>query len=196
MHVADKPIKIYGVAGQSNMEACYPRKFLEEKHPELVKDLGICYVSESGRNPLAGVGRFGVDHAMAAPRKVFGKGHPFTAEELPAGELKSKLQSLNPKAKKQAILELHAISFGALDAAVHLRVNHEGGIFMVCPDANGNCKGHSKIPDLPNHNASTTESIISDTPRRMHDWAELVPKRQRASEHCGPNFVSCIEQNG
>jgi len=61
---ADKPVKIYVFAGQSNMEARYPRKFLEEKYPELVKDLGIWQIQGSNRGLLAEARGFGTDRAM------------------------------------------------------------------------------------------------------------------------------------
>ncbi len=66
-------------------------------------------------------------------RKVFGKNHPFTLEELPAGRLKAKLKTLEPKAKAKAIAWLHEFSFPKTDAENHLRVDNNGGIFIVCP---------------------------------------------------------------
>jgi hypothetical protein len=103
--------------------------------------------------------------AGASPRKVFGKENPFRAEELPAGKLKTKLQSLDPQAKEKAMKWLHTFDFDATDAAEHLRVDHGGGIYIVCPDDHGNCEGHSRgpaMPEEPTDNSSTTGSIAPE----------------------------------
>jgi uncharacterized cupredoxin-like copper-binding protein len=80
--------------------------------------------------------------AQEDTRKVFGKNHAFTIEELPAGELKSGLQSLSPAARDKAMKWLHSLSFQSFDAADHLRVDPDGGIYIVCPDGHANCDGH------------------------------------------------------
>jgi uncharacterized repeat protein (TIGR02543 family) len=67
-------------------------------------------------------------------RKHFGVGSPFTVEELPAGKLKSQLQVLDPQARGKAMRWLHTLSFNESDAAGHLRVDKEGGVFIVCPE--------------------------------------------------------------
>ena len=95
-------------------------------------------------------------------RKHFGKGNPFTIEELPAGKLKSKLQTLNPQARKKAMEWLHTFTFPDFDAEHHLRVDDEGGIFIVCPDGHGNCDGHHHGPvkkGAKQDDSSTSESI-------------------------------------
>ncbi len=84
--------------------------------------------------------------AAESPRKKFGKGNPFRTEELPAGKLKTKLQSLNPQAKDKATKWLHTFDFDASDAAEHLRVDDGGGIFIVCPDGQDNHEDHSHAP--------------------------------------------------
>ena len=84
--------------------------------------------------------------AQESPRKAFGKGNPFNAEELPVGKLKSNLQSLNPQAKEKAMKWLHTFDFSEFDAAEHLRVDDGGGVFIVCPDDHGNCEGTSHGP--------------------------------------------------
>ena len=64
---ADKPVKIYIFAGQSNMQDRYPREFLEKNHPELVKDKKVWQVSRgegNSRRPMQECGGFGVDRAM------------------------------------------------------------------------------------------------------------------------------------
>jgi len=60
----EKPVKIYVFAGQSNMEARYPRKFPEENHPELVKEENVWSVQGPDGGPIAEAGGFGVDRAM------------------------------------------------------------------------------------------------------------------------------------
>ncbi|HEX5789869.1 MAG TPA: hypothetical protein VFY13_01895, partial [Luteolibacter sp.] len=49
-------------------------------------------------------------------RTHFGQGHPFTLQELPAGKLKSKLQTLDAETKARALGKLHALQFDAFDA--------------------------------------------------------------------------------
>jgi len=62
---AEKPVKIYVFAGQSNMEARYGKAFFEEKHPELVKDKKIWQV-QVGRpsGPIDECPSFGTDRSM------------------------------------------------------------------------------------------------------------------------------------
>ncbi len=96
--------------------------------------------------------------AQVPARKAFGKGNPFAAEELPAGQLKNKLQSLNPTAKEKAMTWLHTMDFDARDAAEHLRVDNGGGIFIVCPDDHGNCEGHSHAAVSPQDIAGSSSS--------------------------------------
>ena len=62
---AEKPVKIYIFAGQSNMEARYPRAFIEEKHPELLADKKIWNVQVGWPSrPIQESPAFGVDRAM------------------------------------------------------------------------------------------------------------------------------------
>jgi hypothetical protein len=84
--------------------------------------------------------------AAGIARAGFGKRQPFRAEELPDGKLKSKLQALDPLAKEKAMKWLHTFDFNESDAAKHLRVDHGGGVFIVCPDSEGTCDGHSHGP--------------------------------------------------
>jgi len=84
--------------------------------------------------------------AQKPDHRLYGKGHPFQADQLPAGKLKTKLTSLNPRAQERAMKWLHKITFEEFDAAEHLRVDEDGGIFIVCPDSHGNCKDHSEMP--------------------------------------------------
>jgi hypothetical protein len=71
--------------------------------------------------------------AEETAQKIFGKDNPFTIQELPAGQLKTKLQELDAPAKEKAMNWLNKITFYEFDAAEHLRVDNEGGIFTVCP---------------------------------------------------------------
>jgi len=62
---AEKPVKIYIFAGQSNMEARYGKDFLEKNHPELLKDKQIWHVQVGWTNgPIQACPNFGVDRAM------------------------------------------------------------------------------------------------------------------------------------
>ncbi len=81
-------------------------------------------------------------YGQGSPRKkLFGKGSPFSLEELPAGELKAKLGKLNPQARAKAMQWLHKFQFPESDAAKHLRVDPDGGIYIVCPGIGCDC-GH------------------------------------------------------
>ncbi|MFU8892127.1 MAG: InlB B-repeat-containing protein [Luteolibacter sp.] len=89
-------------------------------------------------------------HALAQQpeRKYFGKNHPFALEELPAGQLKDKLQTLDPKARGKAMRWLHDITFPDFDAKHHLRVDDGGGIYIVCPEKGcEGCGGHHDHDD-------------------------------------------------
>ncbi len=106
-----------------------------------------------------------VTFAGVSSRKAFGKENPFRSEELPAGKLKTHLQSLDPQAKEKAMKWLHTFDFSEFDAAEHLRVDHGGGIYIVCPDDHGNCEGHSHGTGKPQGNTdspSTTENIVPE----------------------------------
>ena len=69
---------------------------------------------------------------------MFGKGAPFAVEDLPAGKLKEGLQGLTPQARGKAMKWLHSLQFEQADAATHLRVDKDGGVFITCP-GNGKC---------------------------------------------------------
>lgn len=100
-------------------------------------------------------------------RTYFGKGSPFSLEELPAGKLKHRIQTLDPEAKTKALKKLHTLQFNAFDAAEHLRVDHIGGIYIVCPDNHGNCDGKkhkSIVAAEPESNSVLTENIVEPPP--------------------------------
>ncbi|MEO5713678.1 MAG: MBG domain-containing protein, partial [Luteolibacter sp.] len=96
-------------------------------------------------------------HADGAARPGFGKQHPFRAEELPEGKLKSRLKSLDPQAKAKAMNWLHTFDFDGRDAAEHLRVDSGGGIFIVCPDDKGESGGTSNDSGPPTKDSSTPD---------------------------------------
>ncbi|MEO5916422.1 MAG: MBG domain-containing protein [Luteolibacter sp.] len=110
-------------------------------------------------------------NAQDPAHRVYGKGHPFQTEELPAGKLKTKLQSLNPQAKGKAITWLHEITFEGFDAAEYLRVDDDGGIFIVCPDDQGHSEGHSHGPAKPEgkNGGSNTTGSINEAPANITD---------------------------
>lgn len=64
--------------------------------------------------------------------KSFGRGSPFTLEDLPPGLLKQNLRQLSGPAKDKAMNWLHNFEFTELDVA-DLRVDSDGGIFFVDP---------------------------------------------------------------
>jgi hypothetical protein len=80
--------------------------------------------------------------------KIYGKEHPFTIQELPAGKLKTKLETLAPESQEKAMRWMHKLTFKEFDAAEHMRVDNDGGIFTICPDGHGNCDGHSHETEI------------------------------------------------
>jgi hypothetical protein len=95
-------------------------------------------------------------------QKRFGVDHPFEIEELPEGKLRTKLQSINPEARQKAMAWLHTMQFKEFDAKEHLRVDKDGGIFIICPDDHGNCDdGHS-------HGAAADESSATGEGEAAH----------------------------
>lgn len=95
-------------------------------------------------------------------------------EELPAGPLKARLQTLNPKAKAKAINWLHEFSFPNSDAKSHLRVDNEGGIFIVCPQNGCDGCGGDHAPEQ--HEEPSTEA------KPTVEAIEEVSKTSSASE--------------
>ena len=107
-----------------------------------------------------------VSMASAQARNAFGKANPFNVDELPAGQLKAQLQALPPQERGKAMKWLHTFDFSAFDAAQHLRADKDGGIFIVCPDSHGNCKGHVDGPekqDGPSEESRPTEDISGNS---------------------------------
>ncbi|MFM7182849.1 MAG: tandem-95 repeat protein [Verrucomicrobiales bacterium] len=110
--------------------------------------------------------------AQGKGKKLFGEGHPFAAEELPEGVLKQQLQKRNPRARGEAMKRLHSFSFPEKDAAKYLRVDDDGGVFIVCPINGCEC-------DDPAHNHGDTapapESAVGPSPEAANPSTENMP---------------------
>ncbi|MES2982348.1 MAG: MBG domain-containing protein [Verrucomicrobiota bacterium] len=96
--------------------------------------------------------------------RTYGKDHPFTIQELPAGKLKTKLETLSPQSKEKAMQWLHQLTFKAFDAAEHLRVDDNGGVFMICPDGHGKCDGHTHETQTVSESVESAPETTSETP--------------------------------
>jgi PKD repeat protein len=68
----------------------------------------------------------------AAGQKMFGKGHPFTVEDLPPGRTREKLQSLSGPAQARALEWLHRFEFPAQDVDA-LIISDEGDVLYADP---------------------------------------------------------------
>jgi autotransporter-associated beta strand protein len=105
-----------------------------------------------------------LSQAQQPEHRMYGKGNPFTVEQLPAGKLKEQLQELSPQARGKAMQWLHGLQFGEADAAHHLRVDHNGGVFITCP-GRGGCKrkecGHEHGEPAVNDEAVAEEPPIA-----------------------------------
>lgn len=128
----------------------------------LIAYLGLALISAS---PLL---------AQAQGKKHFGLGHPFAVEELPNGILKQRLQQLRPQARAAALKRLHTFSFPASDAAEYLKVDDNGGVFIVCPveGCGHDCKNadHDHGDDEPAaEDADSSNADAADVP------AENIP---------------------
>lgn len=110
--------------------------------------------------------------AQAQGKKYFAQGQPFALEELPNGELKAKLNQLDPQAKGNAMNWLQSFSFPANDAAKYLRADSNGGIFIICPINGCECVD-------PNHEHgntdSATQNTVSAAPAAAGTTAENIP---------------------
>jgi PKD repeat protein len=78
--------------------------------------------------------------ALAAPEdgkvigqsNMFGKGNPFSIEDLPPGRTRARLKSLPEPARRRAMKWLHGFAFPAKDLE-SIVIDDEGGIFYVDP---------------------------------------------------------------
>jgi len=101
-----------------------------------------------------------------APKR-FGQGNPFVVDELPDGELKVKLKKLKLQDRAEAMKRLHTFSFPQSDAAKLLRVDDNGGVFIVCPiqGCDDGCQSHShdhgKSKDMLGNTASPASEAIN-----------------------------------
>ncbi|MES2980779.1 MAG: MBG domain-containing protein [Verrucomicrobiota bacterium] len=105
--------------------------------------------------------------AQGQGKKHFGQGHPFALEELPKGELKTKLKQLDPKARAEAMKRLHTFSFPEKDAAKYLKADNQGGIFIICPingcecdDADHDHGNNASAPTQADTSASTASATV------------------------------------
>jgi uncharacterized cupredoxin-like copper-binding protein len=111
--------------------------------------------------------------AEVSTRRTFGKNHAFTIEELPSGKLKSRLLTLSPPAREKAMNWLHSLTFESFDAADHLRVDHDGGIYIVCPDGHEHCNGD-------HHSGESAEALEPPDVLPGNDPAVAAPGTGRA----------------
>ncbi|GLX77114.1 hypothetical protein tinsulaeT_04540 [Thalassotalea insulae] len=72
--------------------------------------------------------------SVAENTKAYGKGKPFTLDELPPGILKQQLQQLPSTSKSRAMSWLHSFDFTELDVP-YLRADDGGGIFYQDPQS-------------------------------------------------------------
>ena len=68
--------------------------------------------------------------------KTYGKGHPFTIDQLPPGQFKQDLKALPEAAQKNAVAWMNENTFTDLDF-VYLRVDKQGGVFFEDPAFEG-----------------------------------------------------------
>ena len=107
--------------------------------------------------------------------RVFGQGQPRSVQELPAGKLRNRLDSLPPQARGKALRWLQDFSFPETDLAT-LEVDDNGDVFY----------GDTLLPDPEKvHAAETIESATPDAaPGTTLDDAFLLHSRPGA-----PNVV-------
>jgi len=74
------------------------------------------------------------DASGRKPSRLYGKGAPFTEEDLPPGQLRDRLKALAPHARARGMNWLHSFSFPAQDVD-RLRLDEEGGVYYVEPGA-------------------------------------------------------------
>ena len=99
-----------------------------------------------------------VAFAVEIPQKVYGKGNPFTISDLPSGKLKSKLQKLDAPTKEKAMKWLHELTFQEFDAAEHLRVDNQGGIYTIC--SGGKCSQSACTDGSHGHSTTSTTNAV------------------------------------
>lgn len=95
--------------------------------------------------------------------RMYGRANPFTVDQLPEGTLKTQLQQLTPQAKERAMQWLHGINFNEADAASHLRVDPQGGVFITCSGAE-KCLAQGCSNHAHGHTESTETAESSSTP--------------------------------
>ncbi len=101
--------------------------------------------------------------ALAAPERMYGKGAPFTVEELPPGLLKQDLQALPGSERGKAMRQLHSFRFPASDAAV-LRADQDGGIYVADMELPQPAAGESSTPTAPEAITATEAFTLHSKP--------------------------------
>lgn len=100
-------------------------------------------------------------------------------EELPAGQLKATLQTLDPQARGKAMKWLHEISFPKSDAEHHLRVDDQGGIYIVCPitgcEGCGGDHGHEHGHDHAKDNSAEAAPVEEEADEDKETSSETEP---------------------
>ncbi len=101
-----------------------------------------------------------VSGQAANATKSYGKGNPFTIEQLPPGQFKQKLKVLPEQAQKNALAWMHEHSFTASDF-IDLRVDDNGGIFYEDPAPVNTDAVSSNTPVLEELTQAETFSLHS-----------------------------------
>ena len=101
-----------------------------------------------------------VSGQAANATKSYGKGNPFTIEQLPPGQFKQKLKVLPEQAQKNALAWMHEHSFTASDF-IDLRVDDNGGIFYEDPAPANTDAVSSNTPVLEELSLAETFSLHS-----------------------------------
>ncbi|OVE77719.1 hypothetical protein BVX99_01865, partial [bacterium F16] len=91
-------------------------------------------------------------------RRSFVKGHDYTVQDLPEGELKKKMLTLDPESRDRGMTWLKRFTFPARDAQESLRVDNSGGIYYVCGFNCGHAFHKSSATPQSSDGASETES--------------------------------------
>lgn len=129
--------------------------------------------------------------------KLYGKGNPFTVEQLPAGELKTKLQQLDAPARQEALNRLHNISFHEFDAAKHLRVDDAGGIFTVC--TGHDCHAHhpqTSTAALGSKLRDVTDKPVAPSEPRVEAAPVLISSPPKYNSKPGATYHIYLDFNG
>lgn len=96
---------------------------------------------------------------------MLGKHNPFSIDDLPPGRARSRLESLPPAARREALEWMHRFDFPAIDLE-HLEIDEEGGVFYADP-----------VPaDLPAAQADTAGGATTEAVSAVEDAFNLHSK--------------------